>query len=96
MARLMPLPLTVSFFRKIQIGLSFWYPLSAHPGSPGQRAIKWVLLLLLLYWQKIFSVATPKLPEAINKKDIIAKCLCTQMMLSPLFMVSVGILAIII
>jgi len=38
MAQLMPLPLTVSCFRKIQIGLIFLVP--AHPGRPGQRAIK--------------------------------------------------------
>jgi len=38
MAQLMPLPLTVSCFSKIQIGLAFLVP--AHPGSPGQRAIK--------------------------------------------------------
>ena len=34
MAQLMPLPLTVSCFSKIQIGLTFLIP--AHPGSPGQ------------------------------------------------------------
>jgi len=28
MAQLMPLPLTVSCFSKIQIGLTFWYPLT--------------------------------------------------------------------
>ena len=33
MAQLMPLPLTVSFFSKIQIGFTFLVP--AHPGSPG-------------------------------------------------------------
>ena len=38
MAQLMPLPLTVSCFSKIQIGFSFLVP--AHPGSPGQRAVK--------------------------------------------------------
>ena len=38
MAQLMPLPLTVSCFSKIQIGFIFLVP--AHPGSPGQRAIK--------------------------------------------------------
>jgi len=37
-AQLMPLPLTVSCFRKIQIGFTFLVP--AHPGSPGQRAVK--------------------------------------------------------
>ena len=38
MALLMPLPLTVSCFSKIQIGFTFL--LLAHPGSPGQRAVK--------------------------------------------------------
>ena len=38
MAQLMPLPLTVSCFSKIQIGVTFLVP--AHPGSPGQRAAK--------------------------------------------------------
>ena len=38
MAQLMPLPLTASCFSKIQIGFTFLVP--AHPGSPGQRAVK--------------------------------------------------------
>ena len=38
MAQLMPLPLTVSCFSKIQIGFTFLVP--AHQGSPGQRAVK--------------------------------------------------------
>ena len=38
MAQLMPLPLTVSCFSKIQIGFTFVVP--AHPGSLGQRAVK--------------------------------------------------------
>ena len=38
MAQLMPLPLTVSCFSKIQIGFTFLVP--AHPGTPGQRAVK--------------------------------------------------------
>ena len=40
MAHLMPLPLTVSCFSKIQIGFTFLVP--AHLGSPGKRAVKWV------------------------------------------------------
>ena len=40
MAQLMPLPLTVSCFSKIQIGFTFLVP--ADPGSPGKRAIKWM------------------------------------------------------
>jgi len=38
MAQLISLPLTVSCFSKIQIGFTFLVP--AHPGSPGQRAVK--------------------------------------------------------
>ena len=37
-AQLMPLPLIVSCFSKIQIGFAFL--LLAHPGSPRKRAIK--------------------------------------------------------
>jgi len=40
MAQLMPLPLTVPYFSKIQIGFTFLVP--AHLGSPGKRAVKWV------------------------------------------------------
>ena len=42
-AQLMPLPLTISCFSKIQIGLTFLVP--AHPGSPGQRAVKRVCVV---------------------------------------------------
>ena len=38
MAQLMPLPLTLSCFSKIQIGFTFLVP--AHLGSPRQRAVK--------------------------------------------------------
>ena len=43
MVQLMPLPLTVSCFSKIQIGCTFLVP--AHLGSPGQRAVKWVCVV---------------------------------------------------
>ena len=38
MAQLIPLPLTVSCFSKIQIGFTFLVP--AHPGSPEKSAFK--------------------------------------------------------
>ena len=38
MAQRISLPLTVSYFSKIQVGFTFLVP--AHPGSPGQRAVK--------------------------------------------------------
>jgi len=37
MAQVMPLPLTVSCFSKIQIGFTFLVP--AHPGSPGKELL---------------------------------------------------------
>jgi len=40
MAQLMPLPLTVSCFSKIQIG--FTVPVPSHLGSPRQSAVKHV------------------------------------------------------
>ena len=43
-AQLMSLPLTVSCFSKIQIGFTFLVP--AHPGSPGQGAVKRVCVYL--------------------------------------------------
>jgi len=46
MAELMPLPLTVCCFSKIQIGFTFLVP--THPGSPGQRAVKWGVLCCII------------------------------------------------
>jgi len=46
MAQLMPLPPTVSCFSKIQIGFTFLVP--AHPGSPGQWAVKRVCVCVLM------------------------------------------------
>ena len=42
MAHLMPLPLTVSCFSKIQTGFTFLVP--GHPGSPEQRTVKRVFV----------------------------------------------------
>jgi len=42
MAQLMPLPLTISCFSKMQIGFTFL--VLSHPGSPRKRAIKWVFV----------------------------------------------------
>jgi len=48
MAQLMPLPLTVSCFSKIQIGFTFLVPVQ--PGSPGQRAVKRVCVCVRARW----------------------------------------------
>ena len=60
MAQLMPLPLTVSCFSKIQIGVTFLVP--AHPGSPRKRAVKRVCVYTPVLkieafsctWQRVF------------------------------------------
>jgi len=44
--QLMPLPLTVSCFSKIQVGFTFLVP--AHSGSPRRGPLNGVLLLLLV------------------------------------------------
>ena len=57
------MPLTVSFFSKIQIGFTFLVP--AHPGSPGLRAIKQVcvrvcgntVLTKFIMFQSFISIA---------------------------------------
>ena len=58
-AQQMLLPLTVSCFSKIQIGFIFLVP--AHPGSPGQRAVKtcvWMFCNILLVFLNTFSALT--------------------------------------
>jgi len=54
MAQLVPLPLTVSCFSKIQI--SFTFLVLAHPGSPGQRAIKWVCVCARCWRKKCLLI----------------------------------------
>ena len=51
MAQLMPL--TVSCFSKIQIGFTFLVP--AHPGSPGQRAVKRICVCV---WHQLDDMQT--------------------------------------
>jgi len=46
MSQLMPLPLTISHFSKIQIGFTFLVP--AHLSNLGQMAIKWVLVVIVI------------------------------------------------
>ena len=55
MAQLMPLPLTVSCFSKIQIGFTFLVP--AHPGSPGKRAVKRVCMCMAIALKFTVAVA---------------------------------------
>ena len=63
MAKLMPLPLTVSCFSKIQIGFTFL--VLAYPGSPRQRAVKWVCVCVPSAVAWLDSVHRPLLSEVI-------------------------------
>ena len=55
MALLMPLPLTVCCFSKIQIGFTFLVP--AHLGSPGKRAAVCVCVCCLLHYTNEHSIS---------------------------------------
>jgi len=54
MAQLMPLPLTVSCFSKIQIGFTFL--VLADPGSPGHRAVKRVCVCVCVVEEDHFEL----------------------------------------
>jgi len=47
-AQLMPLPLTLTCFSKIQTGFAFLVP--AHPGIPGKRAVKRVCVYKYVFF----------------------------------------------
>ena len=64
MAQLMPLPLTVSCFSKIQIGFTFLAP--AHPGSPGKRAVKRVCVCVCV---SVFIHA--QTVETVNHRQLV-------------------------
>jgi len=59
-AQLMPLPLTVSWFSKIQIGFTFLVP--AYPGCPGSKAVKRSLLCCCCFWYRLTRVVLDKGP----------------------------------
>jgi len=58
----MPLPLTVSCFTKIQIGFTFL--VLAHPGSPGQRAIKRVCVCVCRVARRYYQQWSVQLPTS--------------------------------
>jgi len=68
MAQLMPLPLTVSCFSKIQIGFTFLVP--AYPGSPGQRAVKLVYTGVFIVNENLSTPIT-KISEYIMSLHIL-------------------------
>ena len=65
-AQLMPLPLTVSCFSKIQIGFTFLVP--AHLGSPGQRAVERVCVCVTASSTVLWSRFSP--PSNFVKRHV--------------------------
>ena len=76
MAQLMPLPLTVSCFSKIQIGFTFLVP--AHPGSPGQRAVKRVCVYVCNWLQTKLVTQLRLELEMFNLKYLFLKNISTD------------------
>ena len=66
-AQLMPLPLTVSYFSKIQIGFTFLVP--PHPGSPGQRDVKQVCVCVCVSISKMPKACTLMTSIQITQQD---------------------------
>ena len=61
---LMPLPLTVSCFSKIQIGFTFLVP--AHLDSPGQTAVKWVCVYVCVWTVAMYLAHLDELRDHDN------------------------------
>ena len=73
MARLMPQPLTVSCFSKIQIGFSYLVP--AHPGSPGKGPLNGCVCLGFLCLFDVWCILV-LLYKFCNRwcKDVVMIC----------------------
>ena len=75
MAQLMPLPLTVFCFSKIQIGFTFLVP--AYPGIPGKRAVKCECVCVCYYSftvsDVLFVVGDAKDRQGLDDLDLVVK-----------------------
>ena len=77
MAQLMPLPLTLSCFSKIQIGFTFLVP--AHLGSPGKRAVKGVCVCVCVVNATLLTVAHRLCHLAVNSGIILKSILSSRL-----------------
>ena len=71
-AQLMPLPLNVSCFSKIQTGFTFLVP--AHPSSPGHGAVKRVCVCMCVY-QQLTNAYAQFLKQTHTHNRLMALCL---------------------
>jgi len=74
MAQLMSLPLTVSCFSKIQIGLPYLVP--AHLGSPGKRAVKRVCVCVCVATSSVIDIVCILCGAASMKWDSVCPSVC--------------------
>ena len=70
MAQLMPLPLTLSCFSKIQIGFTFLVP--AYLGSPRERAVKSVCMCVCVCYM-VHSMQLVNAPSASLSAYVVAE-----------------------
>ena len=75
MAQLMLLPLTVSCSSKIQIGFTSLVP--AHPGSPGQRAVKRACVLLTNLNCAAGLTGTRSI-QLVERSSLLVCCICLR------------------
>ena len=68
MAQLVPLPLTVSCFSKIQIGFTFL--VQVYPGSPGQR--KWLCVSKMVHCMRVGTAGCCL--SVVHGRDKVAEC----------------------
>ena len=73
-AQLMPLPLTVSCFSKIQIGFTFL--VATHLGSPGQAAVKRVCLYPQPFAFSSLTLLVGRREEHLPVKKRVMRCWC--------------------
>ena len=77
MAQLMPLPLTVSCFSKIQIGFTFL--VSAHLGSPGKGPLNGCVCVCV-------GSKTAEISKSLKSKDIVLASATSQDRTQPITM----------
>jgi len=80
-AQLMPLPLTVCCFSKIQIGFTFLVP--AHLDSPRKRTVKW----LCMYTDQPALAGTSSL-ELVNRRILLVQSFTAHMPLLTVLMLT--------
>ena len=72
MAQLMPLPLTVSCFSKIQIGFTFLAP--AHLGSPGKGPLNGCVCVCVCVLRSILAVRNPSSYRILWCRAVTVQC----------------------